>query len=542
MRYRPYIPLLFLLAFALAGVGCDADITGTPFDNQPPNTDLSVRDTSLVDNLEGGIRLSSTVLVAWTGTDPDGFVKAFEVRFFDRGEVLGPEERWQYTVRNDSLMLLPIPRGDRAADVVVEVRAIDNEDLTDPTPARTIFPIQNAPPTITFSPFELPPDTTFGVFSIAWRADDPEGLENLARIDVSFNDSTTFVGLPPDVDLATFVSVETPGTGGPDVVEAMVFTGRAFQRSELRVPGLRLDAENTIYIRAVDQTDTTSVLQRFTWHVKRQRGEVLYVNDFRKASFPVVQAYHLSVLRDYLPAGTGVDVWDVSQPFVSGSAGNTPRSNALPPSADPTLRQLLARYRYIYWVSTNATNSIQGNNLPFAAGAMDLFFDAGGKMMVHTPISLPSDPEDNLGNAAILLLPLTDLITFPDTLRPSLRMPTGFAVTPVGTLPGVTEPLPALEAAAFVINTLPYIAGGTNTIPLYEAEYNYITRVGGRQGPWPGSATVASLSTDRRVGLFALPLVNEQTGAALFTGADGDGDAARRTVWLMLESLGFPKR
>jgi hypothetical protein len=69
------------------------------------------------------------------------------------------------TTRNDSLILLPIPRGERIADVVFEVRAIDNDGLKDPTPARTVFPIQNAPPMLRLSTFELPPDTTFSVIS-----------------------------------------------------------------------------------------------------------------------------------------------------------------------------------------------------------------------------------------------------------------------------------------------------------------------------------------------------------------------------------------
>ena len=43
------------------------------------------------------------------------------------------------------------------------------------------------------------------------------------------------------------------------------------------MPGLLLDTDNTFYLRAVDQTDTTSTLQRFTWFVKKPRGEVLYV-------------------------------------------------------------------------------------------------------------------------------------------------------------------------------------------------------------------------------------------------------------------------
>ncbi len=543
MRLNRFIRLALLLlapAVLLFGGGCDTGISGSAFENQPPDTELSVRDSSLVDNLSGDERLSSTVFASWTGSDADGFVAAFEMRFFSERASPAPEADWVRTVRNDTLVLLPIPRGERVADVVFEVRAIDNEGAKDPRPARTIFPIQNAPPTIRLSSFDLPPDTTFHVVSFAWIADDPEGIGNLSRIEVSFNDTTTFTALPPDAAFVTFVGDVDRDDASQTVAEAEVFIGRAFQRAEVTLPGLRLDAENTLYLRAVDATDTTSVRQEFSWYVKKPKGPVLFVNDFRKSSFTTVQRYHLDLLRAYLPAEVKIDLWNITRPFTTGNVGNVPRSDLLPPHVDPTIRRMLASWDYIYWVSTNTVNAVGGNNLPFVAGALDVFFDQGGKMMVHTPITQPRNPEDNLGNPAILLLPLSELFVRPDSLQ---RMELGreAAISTVNPLPGVAAPLPALVSDNFYINELPFWARGANTIPLYEAEYVYLTRSGSR-GPWLTPRTIASISADRRVGLFALPLVNEISGASLLKGADGDPDAARRAVKLMLESLGFPKR
>ncbi|MFQ5571027.1 MAG: hypothetical protein ACE5G0_15210 [Rhodothermales bacterium] len=545
MKKQTLIGLFFLagLFVVLGLVGCDTDISGTALENQAPETHLSVRDSSLVDNLAGADRLASTVFVAWSGTDPDGFVASFELRFYP-GDTppSGPEEGWASTTRNDTLVLLPIPRGERIADVVFEVRAIDNERLKDPTPARTVFPIQNAPPTIRLSTFDAPPDTTFTVFSFSWTADDPEGKGNLDRIEVSLNDSTRFTALAPDVEFITLIGLVDRADPAQSETEAEVFLGKAFQRTTLRLPGLRLDADNTFYVRSVDQTDTTSTVERYSWHVKKPKGDVLFVNDVRKASAPTVASFHREVLGAYLPEGTNVDFWDVSLPFVTGAGGNALRSDAIPKTADPTLRQTLALFRYIYWVSSNTTNSTVQNNLPFAASVMDLFFENGGKIMVLSPVTLPGDPSESLSNPAVLLLPMSDLIVFPDSLRPTLRMPTGSGVNPVGALPGVAEALPPMKSRQFIIGTLPYITATSNTIPLYEGEFLFITRVGGRQGAWPGPATVASITTDRRIGLFSLPLVNEQTGAATFEGSDGDSDAPQRAIHLMLESLGFPKR
>ena len=162
-------------------------------------------------------------------------------------------------------------------------------------------------------------------------------------------------------------------------------------------------------------------------------------------------------------------------------------------------------------------------------------------MMVHSPISLPANPEDNLGNAAILLLPLSEMITFPDSLRQQLRLPTNAAISSVSALPSVATPLPNLKSGAFLINTLPFVILGSSSIPLYEADYRYVTRAG-LQGPWTGPATIASISTDQRVGLFTLPMVNDQSGAQILIGADGDAEAPKQAIKLMLESLGFPRR
>ena len=140
-----------LLVFAASAglVACDAGFEGSASDNVTPETELSVRSTDLREDL-GDRRLVSTVEVAWSGTDADGVVLAYDVRAYAIGAGVpepGPEEGWGRTTRRDSTLLLPIPLGARDADVTVEVRAVDDDDSVDPTPARTIFPIVNSDPT-----------------------------------------------------------------------------------------------------------------------------------------------------------------------------------------------------------------------------------------------------------------------------------------------------------------------------------------------------------------------------------------------------------
>ncbi len=531
---------MVIATMGLIVFGCDSSISGTAFDNQPPDTQLSVQDESLLDNLDDENRLTSTVQVSWSGDDPDGFVQGYEVRFFDRGES-GEGVAWTYTLRTDSLFLLPIRPGQKISDVVFEARSIDNDGAADPTPASTIFPVQNSPPQIKFSQFDLPPDTTFNVISFGWVASDPDGNNNLSRVDISFNDSTNFVSLPSDIDFATFVA-ETAPPGSPTEVETRVYLGRGFASSSIRVPGLKLNATNVVYMRSVDQTDTTSTRIEFSWFVKAKTAEVLYVNDYRRSTHSQITGFHLSLLKEFLPINTPVDTWNITIPFVTGSTGNTPRSTLLPPYAEPTLRQFFAGYKYIYWVTSNSTDRIDGNNLPFASVVLDLFFANGGKLMVHTPIGIPPDPDQILDNAAAVMLPLTTMIAFPDSLRPSLRMTTGARITANGrTLPSTSQPLPELISKAFLTNTLPYVTTGSNILPLYTVDYTYVTRAGG-QGPWTGSSVVASMSADQRIGLFTLPMINDQNSAPILGGANGSTDAPSLALKLMLESLGFPKR
>lgn len=539
MLLKPNIIILLVLLVLLA-VACDSGISGEAFDNRPPDTQLSVRDDSLLDNLSEDDRLVSTVRITWTGDDPDGFVKGYEVRFLDQmGDIEGVA--WSFTETTDSLFLLPIRQGDRISDVVFEVRAVDDDGLADPTPARTIYPIQNSPPDIRLSPFDLPPDTTFNVMSIGWVAEDPDGNANLERIDVSFNDSLNFVALPPEISFATFVLPQTnPGASG-EIVDAEVFLGRGFEQTGISVPGVRIGEMNTLYVRAADQTDTTSVRIEYSWFVKGKTSNVLYVNDFRRATHPVVSTFHLNLLNEYLPAGTPIDIWDITTPYTTGSSGNFPRSGLLPPTAQPALDRFFRGYDYIYWVASATTDQIVGNNLPFAAPVLEPFFENGGKMMVHSPIQLPVDPDEIATNAATLLLPLNSLTQFPDSLRQTLRLLGNAPVSARDPLPGVATALPALKMNGFVINTLPYVATSSATIPLYDAQFQYVTRVGNRRGIWSGSSTIASMSDDRRVGLFTIPLINEANGTPLVIGEDGNPQTARDAVKLMLESLGFPK-
>ncbi|WP_420454653.1 hypothetical protein [Rubrivirga sp.] len=526
-------PLALVALLTLAA--CDAGFDGATSDNRAPETELSVRSSDLREDL-GARRLISTVEVAWSGTDPDGVVAAYDVRSFQVDAPPAPEAGWARTARRDSTLRLEIPLGASEADVVVEVRSVDDAGAVDPSPARTVFPIRNSNPTVRLVAAEAPPDSTWPVVSFSISAADVDGDANLAGIEIALNDTTAgFVRLDPDVTFVTLVADDPQAA----TTSATLFTGRGFRNAGVSLPGLRLNADNVVYLRAVDQAGATSRTLRYpaldvdgqpvgTLFVRRVTSNVLLVNDVRVGDDAQVLGVARQALATYGTAG--YDTWDLSE--TPQSAASPRFSAALPSTPDPTLRQTLALWDRIYWVSNAVTNTSVGNNLPRAASVMDLFFDGGGRILVQVPVTLPQGADvGGTANAAIDILPLSTLITFPEGVR-ALRANAGTAVRPAADVPGTGRGLPPLQAARLITSALPY-AVGPDDVPLYRMSF-YQNNV--PSDTWEGAEVVASIRADRRSALFALPLFAGPSPLFEGTGAEGVIDA----LALMLDGLDFP--
>ncbi|HLA62908.1 MAG TPA: hypothetical protein VK610_00655, partial [Rhodothermales bacterium] len=525
------LPLALLLLAVGTLAACDSGIGGSANGNRAPETELSVRVTDLRVTLDG-TTLPSTVAVAWVGTDPDGVVAAYDFRYYDASRLgtIGPEEGWVTTTRRDTSIVLPIPEGSATAAVVFEVRAVDDDGSKDATPARTVFPIRNSAPSLRLLAAEAPPDSTWPVISFGWAATDPDGEANLASIELALNDTTGgFARLPGDIDFVTLVALEPGATES----ETRLLLGRNGIPSDLRLPGLRIGAANTLYIRAVDAAGARSVTRSYpedetgTFFVRRVTSPVLLVNDYRTERHGIVMAYHRPIVREYL-GGVSPDEWFLSTPYQTGANTELRYAANFPPQSTPTLRETFKLWRAIYWVSSNATNRAQGNNLPLAASVIDPFFDAGGRMFVNVAARPPASSADNIGNAALSLLPLSGLLSFgpgnayPD-FEPLLDLFINAPIAPVDALP-TGQPLPALRARRFIAGTFSYPVE-SGTLSLYRASYTATRSSTGNTEPWTGPSTIASMRGDGRVALFALPLVSDINGQALLEGADGNAAA-----------------
>ncbi len=571
-------PVLLLSLALLAGplllAACDGAIEGDAGANSPPDTELAVQvadlrdvlptdtlaapgdtlvigtDTTFVDEFITDVRrFTSLVEVNWSGTDPDGYVEAFEIRFYDDRDTgtLDPDAGWARTASRDSLVLLPIPQGEPVANVAFEVRAVDNDGALDPTPARTVFPVRNTPPTLRISRAEAPPDTTWPAASFAFTAADLDGEINLASIEIALNDSTGFVALPAGTDFVTLVAAD-PGAAETD---AQLLLGRSGAPSSFVLPGFLTDAPNTLYLRAVDAAGFRSDLAVYPdpdaeerWYVRRVTSPVLLVNDYRTNRNPVVLPYHRAILDDYAGKGS-YDEWYLAEPFQTGNSVVLATSDNLPPNPNPTLRETLRFWEHLYWVSNDVTSRTLGNNLPLVAGFLDEFFADGGSLFVNVRLRLPANPEDNLGNGALAVLPLAGLLDFGpgsafEEYEQTMSLTGGAALDPAQPLPG-GQTLPPLQTTRFVdVFSYPVGAG---IIPLYtgELESQFDDDDTNTLVPWPGPSTLASIRDDGQVALLAVPLVRDFNGEPYLEGADGSDEAPRQAVQLILGALDFPR-
>lgn len=154
--------VLVALAAALGLAGC-AKKKMMAVENLPPETSLFVQGT--LDTV------NHVVQIYWFGSDPDGEVSGFELRF--KNPASPNDTAWVFTPRTDSLFTVFIPSGYAAPRF--EVRAIDNTGTRDPSPAYADFQFSNQPPTVSFTQRLQTTDTTYAAATLSWTGNDPDG-------------------------------------------------------------------------------------------------------------------------------------------------------------------------------------------------------------------------------------------------------------------------------------------------------------------------------------------------------------------------------
>src|SRR2546426_1677795 len=166
---RARLALIVLVGLSILA-GCSPRRTLAP--KLPPETTLFIQGP--VDTV------SYKVHLYWFGSDPDGYVVAYELRI--KNPDAPADTQWVRTTRTDSLFKVYTPKG--VSQPLFEVRAIDDDGMVDPSPAHQMFKFRNLPPELTIVGAPGPRDTTFASVTVNWVAIDPDGDIRNARFRV----------------------------------------------------------------------------------------------------------------------------------------------------------------------------------------------------------------------------------------------------------------------------------------------------------------------------------------------------------------------
>lgn len=261
----------------------------------PPETVISVQSVA-TDTLHP---VNHLIRLHWFGSDPDGQVVAFELRMRSGLGLATPWTRLDCTGADctDSLFTIHSPTG--YARDTLEVRAIDNENVADETPAVQAFSFLNRVPTVTFLSGPAANESTYASATFTWNVDDPGG----------------------DLTKLSFRVYLDGNEASPDIVTSGVSTASYTIPSDRFVQaGMWKSGPRTLSVQAVDDGGQVGPAATRTWFVRSPgytranpvdipattRGRILLVdNSFRTAANNQrVDTLYSNTLARNLPAGT----------------------------------------------------------------------------------------------------------------------------------------------------------------------------------------------------------------------------------------------
>ncbi len=482
-----HIAAAMLLVFLIS---CNEHIADNPAANRPPVTHLWLFPDSTV-----GIGVSKQHL-HWWGEDPDGTVVGYLFAFAPvNGNVTtapSPDTlRYTWVTGNDTTMLFPLER--IFERFLVVVRSVDNrfgglpsqsivrrspfaywdqndngifdgsdvrltllDEAADPQGAALTFPVRNSPPSVSWvvnpldpTSYFKGPDTTFTAATFSWTGSDPDGNNTLRSYRIALNDTSNpanWITLPSvrDTLITLYVPRSRSDAAGPGaVVAADLYVGPFLgAQSRGQIPGLRLDALNTLYVEVMDVAGEYSRAITMPnpggkWYVKRPRGKILLVSDYINSDSTAALSTYLSSLTsvgdpnfaqiDLLNIGTGLTLAQKS----AGAVGAL-----VPPFVDPALIYTFLLYNYVVWYTD------QFPSLYVAQLSLFRYMQNGGRVIFSTSFLNTIDPRGALLDFApidsVSSVNLTGTIAIPSV--GDNRIPANFVVYADSSTPGDVYP------------------------------------------------------------------------------------------------------
>lgn len=282
-----------------------------------------------------GAVTSAGVVVEWSGRDPDGSLSGYEIRFDDGAWVELPATTTRYEKTGLAL-----------GSHVAQVRAKDNFNVVDPTPAAVAFTVASgfAPELSTSgvsdgSTFFVPEGGTFDL-AVGWHGDaewyngaiekyayELSGTATVAKTDTD-EESFTFAGLSQGTYAATIYATDIAGTTSSTTINVIV---------------------------------TVPTLDR----------EVLVVNGVKWSDYGDEASIRYPV---YLAGATPWDYWellDTPESYPAGMNVNLLGTGEVP-------GDIIGKYKAVLWLGNNYLGDVELWNPALMAG----YLKAGGKIIL----------------------------------------------------------------------------------------------------------------------------------------------------------------
>jgi hypothetical protein len=536
---KNFLVVVTVLCAAVVFYSCTKDMPNQSKSNQPPATRLWLTP-------ESDLRESvSKQHLYYYGEDADGNVSGFLLAVVKgKNPVTVPDTiGYTWTTKADTIIALPLLAARDSFTIVV--RAVDNRFAAKTIPAGAIvrlspqpywdvnangmqdgadialpamagafdakgaiqlFPIRNTPPKVMFAVNALDSstvqqsDTTYTVASFSWVGTDDDGNSTITSYRIALNDTTdsnNWFTINGNVSGVTLVVPRSASDPAGATVDAEVYTG-TYPSLQFRgkVPGLRLNASNTLLLQARDIAGEFSPAVKLPstsakkWFVKKPQSRMLFVCDYEESDRGLLIDYFRKVFASTSIVGGTLASFDVLD-----------KAN-IPVALNPAFIKTLQLYDMVIWES-DLKPSIKAAQI-----GLFNYTQSGGKVIYTTRFATALSYTDlrALNDFAPLDSITTDIVNVgnkPPTNADS-RLNARTQILPM------KSGYPVLAADTVNLAGNPISTHALNWKRIYKrTDSQYIYRLDSSRTATPryaGSPEIACIDNAKRFVMFALPL------------------------------------